>query len=133
MNLAIYNHGIDDVAAVINGYETSDLYFACAPINIHYADIGAKGEGEIGWIVVVDRLQSSLHTLRKVCVSGKGHLLHGNRFARRTFYTKLTAFLARRGFNYDTARTAIERLLEELAENGGAIPFQEGEDDADLY
>lgn len=34
---------------------------------------------------------------------------------RRSAYARLVPFLSRRGFDFDTARTAIDKLLEELA------------------
>ncbi len=52
---------------------------------------------------------------------------------RRTVYARLVPFLARRGFDYGTARVAIDRLLEALAADGGTGENDVGgEDDADI-
>lgn len=52
---------------------------------------------------------------------------------RRTAYARLVPFLARRGFDYGTARVAIDRLLEELAAVGDTGESDVGgEDDADI-
>lgn len=40
---------------------------------------------------------------------------------RRTFKEKLGSYLVRRGFNYDTARAAIDRLISEDEEGGAGI------------
>ena len=51
---------------------------------------------------------------------------------RRSVYARLVPFLARRGFGYETARTAIDRLLEELATDSTTKVNGVGdEDDAD--
>ncbi len=51
---------------------------------------------------------------------------------RRGVYNRLVPFLARRGFDYDTARAAIEQLLQELEAQGGAGLDRGGGDDADF-
>ncbi len=49
---------------------------------------------------------------------------------RRSVRTRLGAFLSRRGFDYETARQAVDRALEELdAENVGI--FEQSDDDTD--
>ena len=49
---------------------------------------------------------------------------------RRTFRTRLSGFLARRGFDYDTVREAVERLVHELEETDGDFfaPSEQSED-----
>src|SRR5690242_8533989 len=78
VDLALDDHGVDDVAAVVYGDEAANLDLAGAAINIHDADVGAEGEGQIRRIIVVHRLQAGLHPLRVVGVGGEGHLLHGD-------------------------------------------------------
>lgn len=49
---------------------------------------------------------------------------------RRAFRTRLSGFLARRGFDYDTVREAVERLVHELEETDGDFfaPSEQSED-----
>lgn len=49
---------------------------------------------------------------------------------RQTFRTRLSGFLARRGFDYDTVREAVERLVHELEETDGDFfaPSEQSED-----
>ncbi len=72
------------VAAVIHREEAANLHFACATIDIHDADVGAEGEGQVGRIVVVHRLQASLHPLREVGVGGERDILHCHRSGSAT-------------------------------------------------
>jgi len=57
-------------------------------------------------LVGFDKTQAAYKALR-----GQARRIVG--LDRRTIFTKLGAFLARRGFDYDTARIAIEQLISE--------------------
>jgi regulatory protein len=57
-------------------------------------------------LVGFDKTQAAYKALR-----GQARRIAG--LDRRTIFTKLGAFLARRGFDYDTARIAIEQLISE--------------------
>ena len=48
---------------------------------------------------------------------------------RRAAQQKLSAFLARRGFDYDIIRAAVDRFLAEQAGDGRASPLNSGDDD----
>src|SRR3954451_8938306 len=61
VDLAVDDHRVDDVPAVVDGDESADLDLAGALVEIDHADVRAEGEGQVRRVVVVDRLEPGLH------------------------------------------------------------------------
>src|SRR5215510_12396656 len=68
MNLSFDDHRIDDVAAIIDGYEPAYLDLACTLIDIDDADVAAEWIREIWRIVVVDCFEPGFHSGRMIRV-----------------------------------------------------------------
>ena len=77
VDLAVDDHGVDDVAAVVDGHEPPHLDLAGGRVDVDGADVRAEGEGQVGRIVVVDRLEAGLHAQRMVGVGGERDLGDG--------------------------------------------------------
>src|SRR5205807_4739535 len=76
MDLTLDDHRVDDRAAVVHRYETADLDLAGPAIDVDDADVRAEGEGEVRWVVVVDRLEPRFHALdRKSTRLNSSHLV----------------------------------------------------------
>src|SRR5712692_7208012 len=83
VDLALDDHRIDDVAAVVDRDEAPDFHVARAAVDVHHADVTAEGESQVGRIVIVRRLQPRLHALRMVGVRRERALLDGLRHLGR--------------------------------------------------
>ena len=77
MNLSLDDHRIDDRAAVIHRHKAANMHLARATVDIHDTDVAAERIGEIGRIIVVDRLQARLQIRRAVGIGGKSQFLDG--------------------------------------------------------
>src|SRR5277367_6797492 len=75
MNLAVNDHRIYDVAAVVDCYETADLDLARPFVDVDHADVRAERKGEIGRIVIVHCFETGFHALGHICVSCEGYVL----------------------------------------------------------
>ena len=53
VDLAVDDHRVDDVAAVVHRHEAADLDLAGAAVDVDHADVAAEGEGQVGRVVVV--------------------------------------------------------------------------------
>src|SRR5438128_12314059 len=89
VDLALHDHRVDDVAAVVDRDEPADLHFAGARVDVDHADVAAERIGEVRWIVVADRLEPGLHALRMIRVRGEGDVLDGLRLPRRALDREL--------------------------------------------
>ena len=89
MHLALNDHRVDDVAAVVDGDEAPDLDLARAAVDVDHADVAAEGVGEVRRIVVADRLEAGLHPLRMIRVGGEGAVLDRLGLAGRALHREL--------------------------------------------
>jgi hypothetical protein len=64
VHLALDDHRVDDVAAIIDGDEPPQRDGARAAIDVDDGDVGAEGVREIRRIVVVDRLEPGSPSFR---------------------------------------------------------------------
>ena len=64
VDLAVDDHRVDDVAAVVDRDEAADLDLAGALVDVDDADVAAERERQVRRVVVVDRLEARLHPLR---------------------------------------------------------------------
>ena len=81
VDLALDDHLVDPRAAVVDGYEPSHLHLGRARIDVHHADIGPEGVGEILRVVADLRFEAALDTLGEVARAMGTHrdLLDGHR------------------------------------------------------
>ena len=89
MDLAFDDHVIDTRATIVQGVESADLDLARLGIDIDHADISAKGEGKVRWVIVIDCLQSIFHALRYIAIGCHGDLFHGLDLVWHPFYPEL--------------------------------------------
>src|SRR6516225_8116828 len=89
VNLAVDDHGVYDVAAIIHCHEAPHLDFAGALVDIHHANVSAERESKIRRIVIVDCFEASLETRGNIGVRGEGDLLNRLRFAGLTLDVEL--------------------------------------------
>src|SRR5215471_216187 len=92
MNLPFYNHGINDVAAVVYRDKATDRHLTAPLVNINYADVGSKRESQVRWIVIINRFQSRLQSRRNVGVRSKSDLLNGFGFPWSAFDEEFARF-----------------------------------------
>src|SRR6185369_6840951 len=78
-DLALYDHRVDDVAAIVDRDEPAHLDLARARVDVDDADVATERVGEVRRIVVADRLEAGFHPLRMIRVRGKGDVLDGLR------------------------------------------------------
>src|SRR5215475_12739334 len=76
VNLSFYDHRVDDIAAIIDGDESAYLDLSCSLIDVDDADVAAERISEIRRIVIRDRFQSRLHSLRMIGVRGERNFLN---------------------------------------------------------
>src|SRR5579875_293407 len=69
--LSLYDHRIDDSATIVNRDKAANLDLTSAAINIYNTDIGPKWIGQIGWVIIVDRLKARLKVRRTIGIGGK--------------------------------------------------------------
>src|SRR5262249_41683650 len=116
VDLTVDDHRVDDVAAVVHRDEAPHLDLARAAVDVHHADIAAEGEGEVGRIVVVRRLQPCLHTLRMIGISGESALLDGLRLLRSALDVELARLPLEVALAYfQQVRGELFRLVADLA------------------
>ena len=89
MDLALDDHGVDNIAAVINRHEAADFYFPRALVDIDDADIAAEREGQVRRIIVGHRLEAGFHPLGMIGVRRKGDFLDRLRALGRAFDKEL--------------------------------------------
>jgi len=75
VDLPLHDHGVDDVAAVVDGDEPTDLHLAGARVDVHDADVAAERVGEVRRIVVADGLEAGFQSLWMVGVRGERDVL----------------------------------------------------------
>src|SRR5262249_24272748 len=73
------DHGVDNVATVINRHEAANFHFTRARVDIDDADIAAERESQVGRIIVRHRLEAGLHPRWMIGVRRKSDLLDGLR------------------------------------------------------
>ena len=61
VDLAVHDHRVDDVAAVVDRHEPAHVDLSGALVDVDDRDVAAEREGQVGRIVVVDRLEARLH------------------------------------------------------------------------
>src|SRR5215510_11918428 len=86
VDLTFDDHGVDNIAAIINSDKASDLHLSSPLIDIHHADITPKGIGQVWRVVVRHRFEARLHSRGMVGIRGKGDLLNRLRLERGTTY-----------------------------------------------
>src|SRR5439155_17839484 len=69
---------------VIYGHEAANMYFTGTTINIYHTDVSTEWVGQVGRIVVVDRLKPWFQIWWTVGIGGKGQFLDGFAFAGGT-------------------------------------------------
>src|SRR5262244_3805556 len=89
MYLPLHDHGVDNVATVVNRYEAANVNFTRALIDIDDTDIAAEWEGQIRRIIVGHCLKACLHSLGMVGVRRKRDLLNSLGAFRRAFDIEL--------------------------------------------
>ena len=77
MDLTLDDHGVDPDSAVVDCHKAPHLHFAGPTIDVHHADVGTEGIGQIRRVIVRDCLQPGLHALWVIGVGGEGDLLDG--------------------------------------------------------
>ncbi len=77
VDLPVHDHRVDDVAAVVDRDEAPDLDLPGALVDVDDADVAAEREGQVGRVVVVDRLEAGLHPLGMIGVGREGELRDG--------------------------------------------------------
>jgi hypothetical protein len=75
VDLAVDDHRVDDVAAVVDRDEATDVDLARALVDVDHADVAAERERQVRRVVVVDRLEARLHPGRMVRVGRERDLL----------------------------------------------------------
>ena len=111
MHLPLDDHGIDDVAAVVDGHEAADLDLARPSVEVHHADVAPERVGEVRRIVVGDRLEARLHARGVIRVRGQRDLLDRLRSARRALHGKLPRLQTRSSSAASRRCAAIFRAL----------------------
>ena len=102
--------------AVIHRHKTANLDLTCALVNVNHANVGTKREGQIGWIIVIDRLKAGFHTLRHVGIRRKGDVLYGFGLAGSPFHRKLARLPLQIFFTaFQQMSRDLFRLLADLA------------------
>src|SRR5262245_45632020 len=89
MHLPLHDHGVDNVATVINRHEAADFYFSRALVEFDDADVAAEWEGQTGRIIVGLGLEAGLHPRGIIGVRRKRDLLDGLGALRRAFHEEL--------------------------------------------
>ena len=77
MHLAFDNHRVDDVAKVVHRCEAVHLDRARGRVDLDFADISARREGEVGRVIERGFVQARLQLVKRVVVrhvSGERHL-----------------------------------------------------------
>src|SRR5256886_7876 len=124
VNLALDDHGVDDVAAIVDGDEAPDLHFTGALVDVHDGDVAAERIGQVRRIVVADRLQPCLHPLRMIRVRGERDVLDGLERVRRALDRELAGLPHQiLGRGLEQMRRDLPRLVLDLARGhcgGGA-------------
>src|SRR5215475_11718352 len=92
MNLSLDDHRVDDVPAVVDGYESADLYLSGSFIDIDDADVAAERIGEIRRVVIRDGFEACFHPLRVIGVGGERDLLNRLCAIGRAFDEELARF-----------------------------------------
>ena len=75
VDLAVHDHRVDDVAAVVDGHEPADVDLPGPLVDVDDGDVAAEGEGQVRRVVVVDRLEAGLHPGGMVGVGRERDLL----------------------------------------------------------
>src|SRR5687768_11227683 len=116
MDLALDDHRIDDVAAVVDGHKPTHFDFTCALVDIDDTDVTAERVREIRWIVIVDGFESGFHSGRMICVSGERDLLNRLDSIGRAFDEELAGFPFEIVFvRFKQIRRDLSRLVFDLA------------------
>src|SRR5262249_19025202 len=120
VDLPVDDHRVDDVPAVVDGDEATDLHHARATIDVHHADVAAERERQVGRVVVRDRLEPRLHPRRVVGVGRERDLGDRLRSRRRALHREL----ARLPFqvvlgDLEQVRRDLPRLVPDLARGDG--------------
>src|ERR1700694_1168268 len=116
MNLAVYDHRVDDVAAVVNRYIPLEVDLACFCINLDDSDVSAEGPHEVAGVVVGDRFETLLHPLGKTgAVRSERHLAERLALVGTPLYIELAlvendVLLSR----FKDVRSELARLVENL-------------------
>src|SRR4029077_13080688 len=58
VDLPLYDHWIDDIAAIVNGHKTTDLDLSRSFVDINHANVSPEGKGEVWRIVIIDGFES---------------------------------------------------------------------------
>ena len=120
VHLTLDDHGVDDVAAVVDRHEAAHLDLAGALVDVHHADVAAERVGEIRRIVVADRLEPGLHPLRMIGVGREGDLLDRLGPVGRALHRELARLphqVLRRGL--EQVRGDLAGLVLDLARGHG--------------
>src|SRR5205085_1651299 len=80
MHLAIDNHGVDHIAAVIHGDVPVEGDFACFGVYVYLRDVHAIGVGEVHGVEEGNLVEAGLQALGEVVpgVGGVGDILEGD-------------------------------------------------------
>ena len=71
MDLALDDHRVDQPSEIVGGDEVDERGLAGAAVDLDLADVGARGEGEVGRVVERGFLQARLHAVGQI-VRGVG-------------------------------------------------------------
>src|SRR3989449_1842729 len=124
VNLALDDHGVDDVAAIVDGDEAPDLHFTGALVDVHDGDVAAERIGQVRRIVIAHGLEPGFHPLRVVRIRGERDVLDGLERVGRALDRELAGLPHQiLGRGLEQMRRDLPRLVLDLARGhcgGGA-------------
>src|SRR5208283_1196525 len=92
VDLPLYDHRIDYIAAVVDGHKTTDLDLSRSFVDVDRADVRPERKSEVRRIVIIDSFQPRFEASGNIGVSSESDFLDGFGLTGRTFHEELAGF-----------------------------------------